>query len=126
VKLKLEQMIKSGLKGKTAIVTGGAKGIGLAAVRVFLEEGANVVIADMDEEAGLRAAANSGDNVLFVKTDVSKYSEVQEMVQKAVSQFGTLHFLVNNAAIIRYSTAVTCSEEEWDLMMDVNLKTAAP
>jgi len=85
------------LDGKVAIVTGGASGIGEGTVRRFVEEGARVVIADVQDEAGESLARDLGGDAIFCHTDVSKESDVQVMVQTAVDAFGGLHVLFNNA-----------------------------
>jgi NAD(P)-dependent dehydrogenase (short-subunit alcohol dehydrogenase family) len=112
------------LQNKTAFITGGAKGIGLAAAQIFIREGANAVIADVDIAEGEKAAAILGSRCFFIHADVSNAASVQKAVAAAKEKFGSIHYLVNNAAIIRYSNAATCSEEEWDLVMNVNLKAS--
>lgn len=87
------------LRGKVAIVTGGAAGIGRGIVGTFLDEGAQVVIADIDREKGEAAAAELGPDVAFVQTDVSKSDQVEALVASAVETFGGLHVMVNNAGI---------------------------
>ena len=87
------------LDGKVAIVTGGANGIGRGTVEAFVDEGARVVIADLDEAAGEEVAAKLGDAVVFQKTDVSDADSVQAAVDLAVERFGGLHAMVNNAGI---------------------------
>jgi NAD(P)-dependent dehydrogenase (short-subunit alcohol dehydrogenase family) len=87
------------LSGKIAIVTGGASGIGRATVELFVEEGARVVIADVDSEGGEDVAAKLGDAAAFKRTDVAEADEVQELVDFAVAQFGGLHVMFNNAGI---------------------------
>lgn len=85
------------LAGKVAIVTGGASGIGEGTVRRFVEEGARVVIADVQDDAGESLARDLGGDAIFCHTDVSNESDVQAMVQAAVDTFGGLHVLFNNA-----------------------------
>ncbi len=85
------------LEGKVAIITGGASGIGLATVRRFLEEGARVVIADVQDEPGTRLVKELGENASYQHTDVSSENDVQTVVDKAVSQFGRLDCMFNNA-----------------------------
>ena len=85
------------LEGKVAIITGGASGIGLATVRRFLEEGARVVIADVQDEPGNRLVKELGENASYQHTDVSSENDVQTVVDKAVSQFGRLDCMFNNA-----------------------------
>lgn len=87
------------LAGKVAIVTGGAGGIGRGIVDRFVEEGAEVVIADLDTDAGKAAATELGDSVAFTRTDVGEADEVQQAVDFAVERFGGLHVMVNNAGI---------------------------
>jgi NAD(P)-dependent dehydrogenase (short-subunit alcohol dehydrogenase family) len=87
------------LSGKVAIVTGGASGLGRAIVEVFAEEGARVVIADVDADRGKALAAELGSPAAFKATDVAEADEVQELVDFAVDQFGGLHVMVNNAGI---------------------------
>jgi NAD(P)-dependent dehydrogenase (short-subunit alcohol dehydrogenase family) len=109
-------------KHKTVVVTGGAKGIGGACSRVFYRENANVVILDTDP-LGARLAAELGDRALFVPCDVSKEVEVKQAMEQAVAAFGGIDVLVSNAGIQRYSTVTETSEDEWDLVMNVNLKS---
>ena len=87
------------LAGKVAIVTGGAGGIGRACVERFVAEGARVVIADIDVDAGTTAAAEFGDAAVFQRADVTDPDQVQAMVDTAVARFGGLHVMVNNAGV---------------------------
>jgi len=87
------------LSGKVAIVTGGASGIGRATVELFVKEGANVVLADVDTARGEELVAQLGKAALFKRTDVSNAGEVQELVDFAVTRFGGLHVMFNNAGI---------------------------
>lgn len=87
------------LAGKVAIVTGGAGGIGRGIVELFVEEGAEVVIADVDGEAGEAVTSELGASVAFQRTDVGEADEVQRAVDFAVERFGGLHVMVNNAGI---------------------------
>jgi NAD(P)-dependent dehydrogenase (short-subunit alcohol dehydrogenase family) len=87
------------LSGKVAIVTGGASGIGRATVELFVEEGAKVVIADVDAARGEDVAAKLGPAAAFKRTDVANADEVQELVDFAVARFGGLHVMFNNAGI---------------------------
>jgi NAD(P)-dependent dehydrogenase (short-subunit alcohol dehydrogenase family) len=88
------------LNGKVAIVTGGASGIGRATVELFVAEGARVVIADVDSDAGAALAAGLGANALFQKTNVAEKDEVQALVDAAVNEFGGLDIMFNNAGIM--------------------------
>ena len=87
------------LAGKVAIVTGGARGLGQGMVELFVEEGAKVVIADVREDEGQALVSSLGDAVRFKRTDVSQRSEMQALVDYAVSEFGGLHAMVNNAGL---------------------------
>lgn len=87
------------LSGKVAIVTGGARGIGRATAELFVEEGAQVVIADVDAERGEEVAAKLGEAAVFQRTDVSHADDVQEAIDLAVARFGGLHVMFNNAGI---------------------------
>ncbi len=110
-------------QNRTIVITGGAKGIGGACSRVFHRENANVVILDTDP-LGEKVAAELGERTLFVRCDVSKEAAVRQAMAQAAETFGGVDVLVNNAGIQRYSTVTETSEEEWDLVMNVNLKSA--
>jgi len=112
------------LKDRVALITGGANGIGLATAEVFLREGAKVVIADRDASAGQQASERLGRQSAFIRADVSKKGDVKRLVEEATNLFGRIDFLINSAGIIRYATAVTCTEEEWDEVLDINLKSS--
>jgi len=109
------------LKDKTAIITGGAGGIGLAAVKMFINEGANVLIADIND-TGKEIAAELGKKCGFYKTDVSDKSSAFFAVQAAVKRFGRLDILINNAGITADSTLLKMSSEDFDKVIDINLK----
>lgn len=87
------------LAGKVAIITGGANGIGRGTVETFVAEGARVVIADIDDSAGVAVADALGDAAVFKHTDVTDPASMQEVVELAVERFGALHVMVNNAGI---------------------------
>jgi NAD(P)-dependent dehydrogenase (short-subunit alcohol dehydrogenase family) len=108
---------------KTAIITGGAKGIGWASCQALYRDGFQIVILDRDW-SGEQKAVELGENALFVHCDVSKEKEIETAITKIRQRFGTIDVLVNNAGIQRYSIVTETSEEEWDLVMNVNLKSA--
>jgi glucose 1-dehydrogenase len=114
------------LDGRTAIVTGGAKGIGLAIVRRLASEGARVMIADIDEAAGVAAVeAASGDGeVRFTATDVSERLDVHNLVAKTIDAFGSINALVNNAGIVHAADFLDLEEADFDRVISVNLKSA--
>ncbi len=114
------------MDGKNAIVTGGARGIGYAIARRFLNEGGRVVIADIDERAGEAACkdlSNLGD-VRFVSGDVAERLDVRNLVAKALDSFGNIDVLVNNAGISHGASFLDIKEADFDRVMDVNLKGA--
>lgn len=88
-----------GLEGKTAIVTGGASGIGKEVVQEFLDNGANVVVGDMSSDVPKFEIGENSGNMLYIKTDVTDFNSVDEMVSKAKENFGGIDILVNNAGI---------------------------
>ena len=105
------------------VVTGGAKGIGGACVEAFMEGGAKVCILDIDQ-AGQEFADSLGNDTFFIHCDVSKEDEVNTAFRKIEKKFGAEEVLVNNAGIQSYSTVTETTEEEWDLIMNVNFKSA--
>jgi 2-deoxy-D-gluconate 3-dehydrogenase len=113
------------LKGKVAIVTGGASGIGFACGRRLAEAGAAVLIADLNSDAGKRKAAeltNAGYKADSVKCDVTKESDVTNMVETAVKTFGGLDIMVNNAGIYPLKPITEMTAEFWDKVMNINMK----
>lgn len=113
------------LENKVAIITGGANGIGLAAVQRFIEEGAKVVIADFNEEQGKIVEAQfleQGANVKFVQVNVADKDSAIQMVKESIAAFGKVDILVNNAGITRDASLLKLSEEDFDAVIDVNLK----
>lgn len=116
------------LEDKVAIVTGGASGMGLATVMRFLEEGAKVLIADYNEVTGARSLAEAqqagyADNVALIKTDVASEDDIISMINAAVSQFGKLDILFNNAGVGGAIGPLTqTTTEDWDYTFDVLAK----
>ncbi len=116
------------LKDKVAVITGGASGMGKATVLRFLEEGARVVVADYNEQNGqetIQTASTAGHAkaVRFIRTDVAKEADVQAMIDCAVSQFGRLDIIFNNAGVGGVIGPVwDIEEEEWDYTFDVLVK----
>jgi len=114
------------LENKVAIVTGGARGIGFAIAQRFLGEGAKVVIADIDDEAGATAAAALARHgeVRFVECDVGERLDVRNLITEAVEAFGNVEVLVNNAGILSSGEFLEMEEEDFDRVMRVNVKGA--
>ena len=110
------------LSGKVAIVTGGASGIGRATVELFVEQGAAVVVADVDRDQGEALAAGLGEQTAFRRTDVSDADEIQALVDFAVETYGGLHVMVNNAGIpSSFRRFLRDDLRDFDRVMAVNL-----
>ena len=111
------------LTGKVAVVTGGAKGIGAATVELFVEEGATVIVADVDSEHGNALAARLGSPVRFKKTDVSKRDDVLALIDFVAAEFGHLHVMFNNAAITGtfHNRFLDDTLEDFDKVMHTDL-----
>ena len=111
------------LAGKVAIITGGASGIGRATAELFVQEGAKVVIADVDADRGEELAAQLGDAALFRKTDVSNAQDIQALVDFAVDRFGGLHVMFNNAGIsgIQHDRFLDDELTDFDKVVGINL-----
>ena len=113
------------LEDKVAIITGGGSGIGRGITLSFIREGAKVVVADWSEEGGKETVSlveKEGGEVLFVKTDVSKHEDIDKMVETCLNTFGRVDILVNNAGIVKIAPLHETPEEDWDAVLDVNLK----
>jgi NAD(P)-dependent dehydrogenase (short-subunit alcohol dehydrogenase family) len=110
------------LKDRVAIVTGAAEGIGKAIALAFAEEGAKVVIADINYELAKETAAEIGGDATAVKADVTKWDEVTDMVKQTVEKLGRVDILVNNAGIVRKGWVKDLPEEVWDEVLTINLK----
>jgi NAD(P)-dependent dehydrogenase (short-subunit alcohol dehydrogenase family) len=113
------------LQGKTAIITGGGSGIGRATAELFAKEGARVVVAEYDAQAGkqaVEAVVQAGGTAMFIHLDVSNGDQVAVMVQKTIDAYGQIDVLFNNAGILAFGTILETDEAEWDRVMSVNLK----
>ncbi|MBK8818398.1 MAG: 3-oxoacyl-[acyl-carrier-protein] reductase [Saprospiraceae bacterium] len=116
------------LQGKVALVTGGSRGIGESIVRKFAANGANVVFTYLSsvekaENLAREVAEEYGVKVKAVKSDASKYTESENLINLIVEEFGKIDILVNNAGITKDTLMLRMSEEQWDDVMEVNLKS---
>lgn len=121
------------LEDRVAIVTGGARGQGEAIARLFVEEGASVVIGDVSDEAGAKLAVDLGESARFVHLDVASEADWQSAVDTAVAEFGKLDALVNNAGILHFAPMHETTAEQFRRVVEVNqtgiflgMKAAAP
>ena len=115
------------LDGKVAIVTGAGLGIGRATALKLASDGAKVVVNDVVAESGSKTVEqirSTGGEAIFVQADVSKWGEAKKLVDEAVRAFGTVHILVNNAGITRDKLLRDMEEEDWDKVLNINLKGA--
>ncbi|MBU4369457.1 SDR family oxidoreductase [Patescibacteria group bacterium] len=114
------------LKNKVAIITGAGSGIGQGIAFAFVKEGAKVVVADWSEQGGKETVEQihkKGGEAVFIKTDVSKAKDIDEMVKTCLDKFKRIDILVNNAGIVKFGPLHQTSEQDWDAVLDVNLKS---
>ena len=112
------------LAGKSALITGGASGIGRATSLLFAREGAAITVADVNADAGQRVAEEimkAGGRAFFEPADVTRAADCRRLVERAIRELGRIDILFNNAGIIRRATVLDLSEEDWDRVMAVNL-----
>lgn len=108
--------------GDVVLITGGASGIGAATARLFIERGAQVIIADFNAEKGNALVEELGEKSTFYKVDVSKNDQVSDMMNMVERSYGKLDVLFNNAAYSLSKTLWDTTEEDWDKVMSINLK----
>ena len=115
------------LQNKTAYITGGARGIGKQIVLTFAQQGANIVFTDLQENDAVRETIkeieNYGVKALFIAYNVSDYQATENAVKTAIEKFETIDILVNNAGITRDTLLLRMQENDWDLVMSVNVKS---
>jgi 3-oxoacyl-[acyl-carrier protein] reductase len=116
------------LEGKVAVITGAGRGIGKAIAQKLASYGANIVINDIpsstDADATCEEIKKIGVDSIVVKGDVRNYEDVENLVKTTVDTFGKIDILVNNAGITRDGLMIRMSDEDWDMVMDINLKGA--
>jgi len=115
------------LAGKVAVITGGASGIGRESSLLFAKEGASIVVADMNEKEGhatVKLIKESGGNAIFIKTNVSKDTDCQNMIKLAEKEYGKVNILFNNAGVMlnEDDNAMTTDEKTWDTTFNINVK----
>lgn len=114
------------LKDQVAIITGGARGIGRSIAEKYADQGCNLALVDVIDEVAQTAAreiaAAKGVKTLAIRADVSKSADVDAMVQKVVEEFGRVDILVNNAGVTRDNLIMRMTDDEWDLVLNINLK----
>lgn len=124
LKIHLEMQL---LSGKTALITGGSRGIGEAIVMKYAEAGADVAFTYVSSEekaiAVAEAAASNGVKVIAYKSDASDYTQAEQLIQDVVNEFGKIDILINNAGITKDTLMLRMTEEMWDQVIDVNLKS---
>src|SRR5262245_44865175 len=108
------------LNGQVALVIGAARGIGEGIAERFAEEGARLVIADVEKEAGLATAMRLKGH--FIATDISRKEDAERAVDKALSEYGALDILIQNAGIYPWTLIENIEPDEWDRVLAVNLK----
>ena len=114
------------LEGKVALVTGGASGIGKATALLFAREGAKVSLVDLESRGGqnvVRSIKQRGGKAIFIQADVSRADDCNQAVKKTFKNFGKIDILYNCAGIIRRATVMETSEEEWERVIDINVKS---
>lgn len=114
------------LTGKTALITGGSRGIGKALVEKFIAEGAQVAFTYRSSSAASDAiiqSLNAGDNLKAYQSDASSFEQSEELVKNVLADFGKIDILINNAGITKDTLILRMSEEQWDQVIEVNLKS---
>ncbi|ACL58011.1 SDR family NAD(P)-dependent oxidoreductase [Methylobacterium nodulans] len=112
------------LTGRVAVVTGSARGIGLSIVRLLAERGASVVVTDINVEAGESSAAElrkEGHNAIFIAADISKETDVIQLIATAIDKLGSIGILVNNAGIVSTGPVTDIDLQHWQRLIDIDL-----
>ncbi|MFH1775598.1 MAG: 3-oxoacyl-ACP reductase family protein [Chloroflexota bacterium] len=120
--------VELSLEGKVAIITGSRRGIGRAYALTFAEAGADVVVSDVVADGELETVAREieklGRRSLALRADATKKADTENLAEKVIEKFGQIDVLVNNAGVGGFGKFMELSEEEWDRVMDINLKSA--
>ena len=111
-------------KDKVVIVTGSARGIGCRIAERYAEQGARVVISDLDQGEVDKVAARIGEQTIGIKVDVANSEAVTKLFDQTLGRFGRVDIVVNNAGITRDSLMIRMAEKDWDMVLDINLKGA--
>lgn len=115
------------LEGKVALITGGSRGIGTSIVNKFIEEGASVAFTYLSSkekaDAVVNAHADHADRILAIQSDASRYEQAEELIKQVLEKFSKIDILINNAGITKDTLMLRMSEEHWDKVMEVNLKS---
>ena len=123
-RLKYKKTYMGRLNDQIAIITGGAQGIGKATAERFVQEGAAVLLWDVDEKKGLKISeelCKKGFDTEFQSVDVADFREVESAVNQAIEKFGRIDILINNAGITRDATLKKMTQEQWQQVINVNL-----
>ena len=113
-------------EGKVAVITGAGMGMGKAIAIAFAEEGASIVVVDVNIDTSqetVKTIQNKGGRAIFIQADVSNASDAQQIAVDTISSFERIDVLVNNAGIQHYGSVIETTEEEWDQVLGVNLKS---
>ena len=113
------------IKDKVVIITGSGGGIGKETALLFAKEGAKVVVADVNEKGGTETVENikkAGGEAFFAKLDVSSRDQIKQVVKDTITKYGKIDVLINNAGIIQDALVVKMTEEQWDKVININLK----
>jgi 3-oxoacyl-[acyl-carrier protein] reductase len=110
------------LSGKVAIITGSARGIGKEIAKKFIAEGAKVVISDVDGSACEETAKEFSANAIAIPANVTVKAEVEKLISETKEKLGSVDIVVNNAGVTRDGLFIRMKEEDWDLVLDINLK----
>jgi len=110
------------LEGKSVIITGSAQGIGKEIAKKFIEAGAKVVISDINKELAEKTARELGPQAISIACDVTKKEDVKKLIAETKEKFGSVDVVVNNAGIAKDGLFVRMKEEDWDSVLNINLK----